>query len=432
MTRHIQGHDFFMIIIYDILFLVFALLYFPYLVINRKWHSGFWIRFGIFPDELKDALSRDKRKCIWIHAVSVGEVITVLELVDKIKTNLKEYKIVFSTVTKTGNDLAKEKLGKDAEVVYAPLDLSFIVKKFIRQVKPGLYIAAETELWPNLYNALEKEGVSIVQVNGRISDKALKGYKRMRFFTKNVLSCVKVFCMQSEMDCSRIISLGAAEEKVHMVGNLKFDGLNEKEEDIASLCGYLKEERLFVAGSTHPKEEELIVQVYKKLLTEFSDLRLVIVPRHIERSNEVLKLIETYGLTAVPFSDNPDMGKDKDKVLVVDKIGHLRQFYRFSKIVFIGKTFAVGGGQNMIEPASYGKPTIIGPKSENFKDAVRFLLSENALIQVKDEGELYAVMCDLLRDDKKSYEIGLRAQRAVKKSQGATDRTFKFIKDILV
>lgn len=421
-----------MTIIYDIIFFIFALLYFPYLILNRKWHSGFWMRFGIFSQELSDLLSEDERQCIWVHAVSVGEVLTVLELVKKIKINFEDHKIIFSTVTKTGNDLAKEKLGKNVEVIYAPLDFSFIVRKYISQIKPKLYIAAETELWPNLYQALDNAGISIVQVNGRISDKALKGYKRMQFLTKKVLSCVRVFCMQSEMDCSRMISLGAKKEKVHMVGNLKFDGFDEKQEDISCLCGYQKEDQLFVAGSTHPKEEELIVEVYKKLLKEFGDLRLVIVPRHIERSNEVLNVIESGGLDAVLFSDNADMGKDRDKVLVVDRIGYLRKFYSFSKIVFIGKTFTVGGGQNMIEPASYGKPTIIGPRTENFKDAVRFLLSEKALIQVKDKDELLTVMQELLRDDQKLYEIGLRAQRAVKKSQGATDRTFKFIKEILI
>ncbi|MBU0469414.1 MAG: 3-deoxy-D-manno-octulosonic acid transferase [Candidatus Omnitrophica bacterium] len=420
-----------MTIIYDIIFLIFALLYFPYLILNRKWHCGFWMRFGIFSQELKDSLREDKRKCIWIHAVSVGEVLTVLELVERIKKNCEDHKIIFSTVTKTGNDLAKEKLGKDVEVIYAPLDFSLIVKKYISQIKPKLYISAETELWPNLYTALDNSGVPIVQVNGRISDKALRGYKRMLLLTKNVLSCVKVFCMQSEMDCSRIISLGAGKDKVHMVGNLKFDGFDDVLEVAPSLCGYGKEDRLFVAGSTHPKEEELIVDVYKNLLGEFKDLRLVIVPRHIERSDEVFRVIENNGLKAVLFSNNADMGKEKDKVLVVDKIGYLRKFYGLSKIVFVGKSFAVGGGQNMIEPAGYGKPTIIGPRAENFKDAVRILLSEKALIQVNDKEEMFAVMQELLRDDQKLFEIGLRAKKAVKKSQGATDRTFKFIKDIL-
>ncbi|MBU1996350.1 MAG: hypothetical protein KKF78_04230, partial [Candidatus Omnitrophica bacterium] len=237
--------------------------------------------------------------------------------------------------------------------------------------------------------------------------------------------------MQSEMDCSRIISLGAGKDKVHMVGNLKFDGFDDVLEVAPSLCGYGKEDRLFVAGSTHPKEEELIVDVYKNLLGEFKDLRLVIVPRHIERSDEVFRVIENNGLKAVLFSNNADMGKEKDKVLVVDKIGYLRKFYGLSKIVFVGKSFAVGGGQNMIEPAGYGKPTIIGPRAENFKDAVRILLSEKALIQVNDKEEMFAVMQELLRDDQKLFEIGLRAKKAVKKSQGATDRTFKFIKDIL-
>ncbi|OGX51186.1 MAG: hypothetical protein A2267_05490 [Omnitrophica WOR_2 bacterium RIFOXYA12_FULL_38_10] len=198
------------------------------------------------------------------------------------------------------------------------------------------------------------------------------------------------------------------------------------------MCGYKKEDKLLVAGSTHPTEEELIVDVYKKLLREFKDLRLVIVPRHIERSEEVVRVIENNGLKAVLFSNNFDMAKEKDKVLVVDKIGYLRKFYVLSKIVFVGKSFAVGGGQNMIEPAGYGKPTIIGPRTENFKDAVRFLLSEKALLQVNDKNEMFEVMKELLKDDQKSYEIGLRAQKAVKKSQGATDRTFKFIRDILI
>lgn len=358
-----------MFIIYDIAFLIFAILYFPYLIIRGKWHSGFKMRFDVLPSGRMDERGR-----IWIHAVSVGEVLAIVDIVHKLKERYPKYTIVCSTVTKTGNQLAQELLGNECAVIYAPLDFSWIVRKFIRIIKPEMYIAAETEIWPNLYSALRKNGVPIVQINGRISDGSFKGYRRVRFLMRRILRCVDKFCMQSPLDAERILQLGAAPEKVHVVGNLKFDippgvaGLKKEE------LGFNPDDDVLIAGSTHPGEEELLLNIYQTLRKELPQLRLVIGPRHIERADAVMKLVEGKGYQAVRFSEIPVTQGNVHGVVVVDTIGHLRELYSLATVVFIGKSFAVGGGQNMIEPASAGKPVIVGPMTQNFKDAMAIFL----------------------------------------------------------
>lgn len=418
-----------MFIIYDFIYLLFSLLYFPYLFLKGKWHKDFPIRFGKFNQSLINTLG--EKKNIWIHAVSVGEVLVVLQLVKKLKEKYPDCRIVFSTVTQTGQKLARENFSKDDVVIYAPLDFSWIVRKYINLIQPKIYIATETEIWPNLYTALYKKGVPIIQINGRISDKSFKGYKRVKFLTKKVLSCVTVFGMQSDLDKERIKELGADQRKIHVVGNIKFDYQPLKGVLNQTSLGFKNQDELFIAGSTHPGEEEIVINLYKELTKKFSNLRLVIAPRHIERASEVVNLIAQAGFTAVKFSESKDVQMTSEKMIVIDEIGHLAELYSLAKIVFIGKTLKVGGGQNMIEPCFYGKPTFVGPLTENFRDAVKILLSEKALIEVQDSKELFEQITVFLNNPEKLQSIGVAAKKTVEKYQGATNKTFELISKVL-
>jgi len=322
-------------------------------------------------------------------------------------------------------------LGEHCAVIYAPLDFSWIARKFIRAINPVMYISAETEIWPNLYTALHRRGVPIVQVNGRISDKSLRGYTRVRFLIKGVLRCVQRFCMQSALDAERIIALGAQPDQVTVAGNLKFEvDLPAARRDKEGL-GFNAGDRLWVAGSTHPGEEAILMDTYVYLKKDFEKLRLVIVPRHVERANDIIRLAHDKGLAAGIFSRWDKANAPKDAVMVADVIGHLHEFYQAAEIVFVGKSLTVGGGQNMIEPAALGKPTVVGPKTQNFKDIVKVFNESNALVQVQDSHGLYAAVKGLLCDPGKAGQIGEAARRAVEQQQGATERNMRVIREIL-
>lgn len=417
-------------VIYNILFALFSLFYLPYLIIRGKWHSDFKTRFGYIPHSWIKEL--EGRKCIWIHAVSVGEVLVVVDLIKRIKGAFPQYKIICSTVTKTGNAIARKQLDNNCLVIYAPLDFTWIVRKFISTIKPKIYLSTETEIWPNLYTALYKNKVPIIQINGRISDNAFKGYQRVRFLTKRVLLCVKLFLMQSTLDAERIKQLGAPGDKVRIVGNLKFDTVPDSLDVTKSDFGFQTSEDLFIAGSTHPGEERIIIDAYKKVTEKFSNLRLVIAPRHIERANDVSQLVEEMGYKAVRFSQiDKGEGNISGAIVVVDTIGHLRTLYSLAKIVFIGKTLTVGGGQNMIESAYFGKPTIVGPLTQNFKDVVNIFKNSDALIEIQEGKQLSNEVLALLKDSGRAQKIGQAAKQVVKEHQGATAKTLEAIKGLL-
>jgi len=416
-------------ILYDILFVFAAIVYFPYLIIQGKWHSGFKMRFGFFPDAMIRKFT--DQECIWIHAVSVGEVLAVTDLIEKLRTELPKHTVVCSTVTKTGNRIASEKLGDTCLVIYAPLDFSWVIRKFISIIKPKIYISMETEIWPNLYTMLYRRGIPIVQINGRISDKAFKGYKRIRFLTKRVLSCVHLFYMQSSQDAERIKQLGALPERIHIAGNLKFDNLSESVPMHKREIGIYGNEDIFVAGSTHPGEEEILVDAYKELEKEFTDLRLVLAPRHIERVEEIVRLVAEKGYKAVRFSQITEGCKVERGIIIIDSIGCLKALYGLAKIVFIGKTLTVGGGQNMIEPAFFGKPIIVGPLTQNFKSVMSVLLKAQAIVQIQNAEELLAEVRNLLSNSVRAEWMGAAAKQTVIKYQGATEKTVQAVKMLL-
>ena len=416
-----------MFIVYDISFLIFAIVYLPYLILKGKCHAGFWTRFGF---SVRKGAAGDKT--IWIHAVSVGEVLVVLNLIEMIQDRFPGYLIVLSTVTPAGHALARERSRGRCRVIYAPLDFSWIARKYVNALNPILYISAETEIWPNLFTCLQGRGIPIIEVNGRISDRAFAGYRKVSFLTRRVLRNVRLLCMQSEEDARRVIQLGAQGARVRVVGNLKFDnsvaGPSIKRDDLGLRTG----DRLFIAGSTYPGEEDIVLDAQQSLKTEFPSLRLIIAPRHVERADEVTRLCERKGLLVRKFSETFRKGiTDTQGVLILDRIGYLRDLYSLADVVFVGKSLRGSGGQNMLEPLSFGKPTLVGPRTENFRDIVHVFKATGALMEVGAPQELTVQLRSLLSDPKRCAQLGLAAQKEIARHQGATKTTLKAIEEIL-
>jgi len=416
-----------MVFLYDILFILFAAAYLPYVLIRRKWHRGFVSRFGFFSAETAARLHGNDN--IWVHAVSVGEVLAVGRMVEGLRARYPEKQIVISTVTRTGNALAKEQY-PFAEVIYAPVDFSPSVRTYLKAINPEIYIAAETEIWPNLFSAMRRRGIPVIQVNGRISDKSFRSYKRLGFLLKPVLSCVRCFCMQTEADAQRIIRIGAVPERVYVTGNMKFD--EDPERGPAQHGPVFKNAQapVFAAGSTHPGEEEIVLNIFKRLREGIPGVCLILAPRHVERAGEVAALIKKHGLGFSRFSDVRAQRERADDVLLVDTIGHLRYLYRYASVVFVGKSLTGRGGQNVIEPASLGKPVIVGPHMENFRSARDLLLRYDALVVVENAAELEKAVVSLFSDPARAEALGKNARAAVEEQRGAVARTLECVEKI--
>ncbi len=417
-----------MSILYDIVFLLYCVCYFPYLVLTGRWHREYPQRFGFFPKEIQGQLGFARN--IWIHAVSVGEVMVVEGFIHQIKDRWPGTGIVCSVTTKTGFALAQKRLSGLACVIAAPLDFSLVVRRVVRLIRPKLYIAAETEIWPNLFRRLHAEKIPIAIINGRISDRSFGRYQSIRGLLKDVLQKVNIFAMQSELDADRIKGLGAPPERVWVAGNMKFDDVPTAAEAHLHVAGFAPQQPLWIAGSTHPGEEKIILKVFTKLKTRYPSWQLVLAPRHIERTKEVIAAVKQAGYSHLRFSELR-AGFDPQAVIVVDTIGHLRGLYAYASLVFVGKSLCVGGGHNVIEPAYYGKPIVVGPWTENFLDIVSIFKDHEALIQVKDEAALEPAIQKLMADEPSRIALGKRARALVDRHQGAGIRTLKLIEQCL-
>lgn len=410
-----------MAILFDIIYAVLFVLYLPVLKWKGKLHAGYPMRMGRIPPDIQQALATKPN--IWIHAVSVGEVLAVADLIDKLMQRFPDKRVVCSVVTDTGYAVAREKLPGGVQVIYAPLDFSWVVRRFVKLIRPEIYIFAETEIWPNLFDHLHAAGVPMIQVNGRISDKSFGGYKRLRPVTRRVLGKVDRFLMQSQTDADRICELGAHPVAVRVPGNLKFDSLPEAVVPDPARFGLGTTDQPLIAGSTHPGEEEILLDVFAVLKQAHPAARLIICPRHVTRCDEVLSLIRGRDMTGVALSAAQETGAPADAVIVVDTMGQLRDLYSVARVVFVGKTFTVQGGQNMIEPGFFGKPVIVGPYTQNFKDVMTIFKREKAIVQVNDPDELREELLDIWDNAIRRESLGMAARRVVEKFQGATEKT---------
>ncbi len=424
---------------YSIIYLIALLFLFPFEYLKhpkelrRKWLKE---RFGKYSAEARKRRSAEVKtseSVIWIHAVSVGEVIAAVPLIKKIKDGYPSREIVVSTVTDTGQKVAKDRLGDAARIVYVPFDLPFAIKNALRRIKPSVFIIMETELWPNTIRILNGLGVPVLLMNGRISQKSFKGYIKLRFFMEDVLRRMDLSCMQNEVYADRIRAMGAESGKVKVTGNFKFDT-----KPSSHIPGWTKvlNGPVIIAGSTHRTEEDLIIDAYIKIKPDFPTLNLIVAPRHPERFKEVEDLLKRNNIeylkrSEISNSDTPALQHHADSGIAVllDAVGELASVYGACDIAVMGGTFIEHGGQNPLEPAYWGKAIVCGPHMENFPFIEEFYKSGGAV--KTDVDNLYQSLKELLSEQGKMSAMGRTAKGLYDKNSGAVEKAMQEIERYL-
>lgn len=409
-----------------------------------KYREGFAEKlFGLVPRR------EGHRLRIWLHAVSVGEVNLLATIIRELRQRHPDWEIILSTTTKTGYDLARRKYA-DYTVFYCPLDFSWAVRRAMRRIRPAMLILAELELWPNLIAAAKEQGAAVAIINGRLSDNSFRGYRRLRWLVAPVLRQVDLIAAQDEITADRFRALGAKMASVHVTGSLKYDGAetnrdNPRTTTLRELTGITREDTVWLVGSTQDPEERIAVEIYSRVIERFPQLRLVIVPRHPERFDEVATMLDASDVewqrrsefsNPPPPSAGEGLGEGnafhwKWRVLLVDTVGELGAWWGVATIGFVGGSFGSRGGQNMIEPAAYGVATSFGPNTRNFRDIVAALLSADAAVVVNNERELEQFVERCLGDPAYAKAIGTLAQEFVATQLGATVRTVDQLDQLL-
>lgn len=411
------------LILYDIFFTLGLIIYFFHHLYHKK------ITFKVLAEKLTFySIKREKEKNIWFHGVSVGEVLLLRNLIATLKKN---YKITISSTTLSGKTTASKSY-PSCKVIYFPFDLSFCVKRAIKLINPKIFISLETEIWPNLYYHLKKRNIPVIILNGRISDKAFRWYKKVRWIMRKILKNVDFIGVQNQKYKERFLFLGADEEKIEVLGNLKFSSLSLDERKLLSFqkkFSFLKKEEklLIIAGSTHHPEEEIILEIYKNLTSKYNFLHLFIAPRHIERVSFLEKKIKEKGFHPVRISKGISSFKDKD-IFLLDTVGDLFYFYSIADICFVGGSLINYGGHNILEPLYFSKPTLFGPFMENFKDIEDEVLSKKAAIKVKDKKDLEKMLERLIEDSSLREDLKRNASFLFKESKIILKKNLEVIK----
>lgn len=416
-------------VLYNITVLAGFLLLIPYygfkILVTGKYRQSIRQKLGVIPGETISALKGHPR--IWIHAVSVGEVTAAAPIVAALRGKLPQAGIVLSTGTETGQAMARKLIPQATAFMYFPLDLFPVVKKVIDRIAPDIVVLTETELWPNFLRHCMKRRIPAVMVNGRISPRSYRRYARTSFFWREVLKSVLEIGVISAVDRERILAIGAPAANVRVMGNAKYDSLASRVSGEAwfrkaAQMKMTPETRVFVAGSTHEGEEAIVLTVYRALLQEWPDLRLIVVPRHPERGKAVRDLVTAQGLTGVLLSEIQAGGEPDRGVVVVDVIGELFGLYSLASVVYCGGSLVAKGGQNILEPAAWGKVVFYGPSMEDFLDEKVLLEEAGAGIPVRNAAELLEGMKALLSDPAELTRRGAEGQKRVMSSRGAAER----------
>ena len=406
---------------------------------------GLFSLFGLFrssdrsqPDKLNKP-NEPNKPVIWIHAVSLGEVVGVTPLVNELHRRHPEYRLVVSTVTETGREAVEQRLAGVADHCYAPLDFPWVVSRFIDRLQPCLYLFVETELWPNLLWHLRRHGVPTALVNGRLSTRSFERqqWAPVRSFYKAMLQTLSLCLMQSDRDVDRIVALGAEASRVRRTGNIKFDqpvpAVTEAGR-IRDRLGLQETEQLFVAGSTHPGEEEALVECYQALVTQCSSAVLLLAPRHIERAESVEAMIRARGMTVQRCSAIGQAGVPRStgpRVVLLDSRGELAAIYGEAVVAFVGGTLVPVGGHNLLEPAQWAKPVLFGPYTDHCAEVADLLIQAGGGRQVLQTEELTQQVKILFADDEERKRMGRSARQVVEQNQGALQQTVEAIDKLL-
>jgi 3-deoxy-D-manno-octulosonic-acid transferase len=404
----------------------------PYLLYaairHGKYRDGWEAKFlGRVPRRAGD------RPCLWLHAVSVGEVNLLQPLLNQLGHEHPDWECVVSTTTRTGFALARKKYA-GYQVFYCPLDFSWAVHQAVRRIRPRLLVLVELELWPNLIRAAREYGASVALVNGRLSDRSARGYGRIRYFVRRVLAQLDLVAAQDGRYAERFRALGARSDTVHVTGSIKFDGAqierdNPATQRLRQLWNIPDDAFVFLAGSTQDPEEQMALAVFAEIASPCPGARLILVPRHPERFDDVARLLDQSGVAWQRRSrlGEPAPTREPARVLLVDVVGELGAWWGVANVGLVGGSFGPRGGQNMIEPAGYGVAVCFGPNTGNFQDVVAQLLARQGAVVVHDQHELAAFVHRCLTRPDEARELGLRARQLVVEQQGATLRTIRLL-----
>ena len=386
-------------------------------------------RFAFYPPR------RDCRPALWIHGVSVGEILGGRTLIRSIAGERPAAEILLSTTTVTGRRAARQQY-PGRRVVFFPFDLSSVTRRSLDRLRPSLILLFELEIWPNLVLEATARGIPVAIVNGRITERSLRRYAPVRDALRPVLARIGPVCVQDETYAGRFRRLGVPPERIRITGNVKYDAIPEGDSrpdpELAALFGIDPTDWLWVGGSTHAPEERVLAETHRALKARHPRLRLILVPRHPERAGEVARALAGLGLDVRRRSEIvAGSPPPRDAVILVDTIGELGRIYTLAQAVFIGGSLIPHGGQNMLEPAALGRAVLFGPHVHNFRDAVEHLLRRGGALQVRDGVELAARLESLQSDPGAVRILGERARAAVAEGRGATRRTLEALAPLL-
>jgi 3-deoxy-D-manno-octulosonic-acid transferase len=423
--------------LYSLLMLVVFVVVSPYFLYQairyKKYVGSLSQRLGVLPI----TLNVDGDESIWIHAVSVGEALTVKALVEDLKSRYPRLRLFLSTTTIAGQQVAKKHLPQVDGIFYFPFDWSVTVRRTLRIVKPRVFVMMETEIWPNLLRACRERGVRTIVINGRISTRSFPRYKLVRPFIRRVLADVDRICMQSEESAIPLIELGAEPPRVTVTGSLKFDSLpapvaHPRPRDRVLRFFRISANRVVViAGSTMKPEEAAVFRAFARIKSISPGALLIVAPRQPQRFDEVAALAREEGFVTVKRSVLPIDAEPRSDVVVLDTLGELAQVYQLATVVFVGGSLVNVGGHNILEPAVFGKPVVFGPFMHNFKEIAEAFVANGAGVQVQSDRELEEVLRALVTDPVRRARLGAAARALIEANRGAKDKTLEVFATLL-
>ncbi len=429
-----------MYLIYNIAIHIALIVLLPYYIFRMatsgKYREGLVERLGSIGSKA-DVLGAGKR--VWVHAVSVGEARAAMPLLRRIKEERPDIRIIFSTVTPTGQHVAKkEGDGLIELLLFLPLDFSWAIKAVLDKVRPDLFVIVEKEYWPNLIKMLDCRGVPVAVVNGTMSEGSFKSFKRFKFFAGDLFKRLSLFSARTELDARKARELGVPSQNIFTTGNMKFDmeateDIDDKALDLAHTFGFGAGDIIFVAGSTHPGEEEILLKAFKRFRKKSHNLRLLIAPRHPERFNEVASIIEKSGLECVRRTRCSHGGcSEVAPVALLDTLGELFTAYALANIAFVGGSLVQGvGGHNLLEPAYFAAPVFYGPYISSCEEMASLIESADAGCRLPNAEALHAELELLLNDPTKRIRLGANGKALLEGLRGTTDKTFNMLMELI-
>ncbi len=422
-------------VLYDLFYLVTLILGAPVVVYKMctspRWRAGLVERLGLVPRR------EGGRPCLWIHGVSVGEVLAAKTLVALIREEMPDWEVVLSTTTRTGHEVATRHYPGHL-IFYYPLDFSVAAERVLRRVRPDAVLLLELEIWPNFLLSTSRRGVPVFLVNGRISERSLRGYRILQRFIPEPMDRIQLYSVQTPAYRDRFLALGVPDERLFVTGTMKFDtvvteGAEDLRKSLSGTFGFGPGDWVFIAGSTHEGEETAVLEAFRGVAGADPSARLVVAPRHLERLGVVEAAVRAAGMVPVRRSRLPSDGRASAgrTVVVLDTMGELASVYALADLVFVGGSLVPHGGQNVMEPAGFGKPVLSGPHSWNFDEVVEVLQSSGGLEVVPDAAALAAAVKRLHADRAEARRRGGEARAAVLRHKGATRRILDLVRERL-